>query len=213
MADIEDRVRDLLEHRASDVEPRPSVPPSLARRVRRRLAAYAAIGSVVVVVLVGGAAAALRDVPGAPVVQPGESGASISACAADQLAASATVEGAAGTREGAIAVRNISDSACLVRGAPEVSLADADGTALTSGIDFATEPPTSGEIQLEARDTVYVAFRWSNWCAGVDPIQWRLVAPGGGLVDVRGLGSDLPPCNGPGMPSTVELRPYSTRAG
>jgi hypothetical protein len=212
MADIEDRVRDLLEHRAGDVEPR-SVPPALMRRVRRRLAAYAAIGSIVVVVLVAGAAAALRDVPGAPVVRPGVSGASISACAADQLTASAAVEGAAGSREGVIAVRNISDIACLLRGAPEVSLADADGTALTTGIDVTTEPATSTDVELEGGDTANLSFRWSNWCAGVDPIQWRLVAPGGGLVDVRGLGSDLPPCNGPGMPSTIDLHPYTTRAG
>jgi len=212
MADIEDRVRDLLEHRAGDVQP-PSVPPALMRRVRRRLAAYAAVASIVVVVVVGGATAALRDVPGAPVVQPAVTGSSVSACAADQLAASATVEGAAGSREGAIALRNISDIACVVRGAPEVSLADADGAALTSGIDFTTQPATSNDIELQTGDTAYVSFRWSNWCAGVDPIQWRLVAPGGGLVDVAGVGSDLPPCNGPGMPSTVELRPYTTRAG
>jgi hypothetical protein len=61
-----------------------------------------------------------------------------------------------------------------------------------------------------------VRIRWSNWCPdGRSAPLWRLEIPGGGTVDVmNGLDSvSPPPCNGPGLPSTIEEGPFEPGLG
>jgi hypothetical protein len=216
MPDIEDQVRDLLERRAADVAPRVTVPPRLVRRAHGRFVAYATIAAIVAAIVLSGVLAALDSSPEAPVLRPGgtssvSSASSSVACAADQLEAVATVEGAAGSREGTITLRNLSAAACESRTAPIVSLADASGSPLTSGIEILPVEAPNGEITLLPGQTASMSFRWSNWCAA-DPPIWRLSAPTGGQVVISGVGNDAPPCNGPGEPSTIEVRAFEVDA-
>jgi hypothetical protein len=222
MPDMEDKVRDLLERRASDVEPNVTVPPTLARRAHRRFAAFAGVAAVVVVVLVAGAAAALRNVPGAPVDQPGGDGQSPSAvvagCTADDLTASATLEGAAGSREGAILVENASATTCTLESAPAVALLGTDGLPVSTIVNVVqTEPAWRVDgrsapdgwpvVTLAPGDKASLRVSWSNWCGDPSP-TWTLVLADGSSVQVANIGVDAPPCNGPGQPSTIQIGPF-----
>ena len=208
MPELEERVRDLLERRAADVGPRLDVPPTLVRRARWRSLTYAAVTCAVVVAVAVGATVAVRSMPAAPADQPGDTGADApSACAADQLTATAVVEGAAGSRVGTITLTNASAATCTLVGRPSFSLVGRDGNAITSGIRFMPKAQPS-EVTLSPGETATVTYGWSNWCPTGPPPSWRMEAPGGGQISVAGLGSDEPPCNGPGQPSIVEYGAY-----
>jgi hypothetical protein len=212
MSDLEDRVRDLLERRAADVGPRLDVPPTLVQRARWRSLTYAVVTCVVVVAVAVGATVALRSIPEAPVDRPGDTGANApSACAADQLTASAVVEGAAGSRVGTITLSNASAATCTLAGRPSFSLVGRDGNPITSGIRFMPKAQPS-EVVLSPGQTATVMFGWSNWCSAGPPPSWGMEAPGGGQISVAGLGPDEPPCNGPGQPSIVEYGAYEVSA-
>src|SRR5262245_27550354 len=208
MPDLEDRVRELLERRAADVGPRLEVPPTLVRRARWRFVAYAAVTCVVAVAVVAGAAAAWRALPEAPVDHPGDTGAETpGACVADQLAASAPVEGAMGSVDGTITLTNASASTCELSGRPSFSLLEPSGDPVTSGIRFMPREGPAGRLTLAPGQTSTVTYGWSNWCLPDQP-TWVMEAPGGGPVPIADLGPEMPPCNGPGQPSIVEYGPY-----
>jgi Domain of unknown function (DUF4232) len=212
MPDLEGRVRDLLERRAADVGPRLDVPPTLVRRARWRSLTYAVVTCAVVVAVAVGATVALRSMPEAPVDRPGDTGANApSACAADQLTATAVVEGAAGSRDGTITLTNASGTICKLAGRPSFSLVGQDGNPITSGIRFMPMEVPPSEITLRPGQSAAVTYGWSNWCEGPPP-SWRMEAPGSGQVPVAGLGPDAPPCNGPGEPSIVEYGAYEVPA-
>jgi uncharacterized protein DUF4232 len=216
MPDLEDRVRDLLERRAADVGPRLEVPPTLVRRARLRFVAYAAVACVVIAVAAVGAGAAIRAMPSAPVERPGDnSGAPYAppgTCGADQLAASGTVEGAMGSRDGTITVRNASSTACVMDGKPAVVLEDQTGAPITDGVEISTGQAPKASITLQPGQTAQVTYQWSNWCGADAAPTWHLVAPAGGEVTIGGVGSEAPPCNGPGFPSTITLGSYEVPA-
>jgi hypothetical protein len=212
MPDLEERVRDLLERRAADVGPRLEVPPTLVRRARLRFVAYAAIACVVIAVVAVGAGAAIRAMPSAPVEHPGVENSSApyvppGGCSADQLAATGTVEGAAGSRDGTITVRNTSATTCVVNGWPSVVLEHANGAPITDGVEISTGPGPKASITLRPGQTTQFTYQWSNWCL-TDTPTWRLSAAAGGQVTIEGVGAEAPPCNGPGMPSTITLGAY-----
>ncbi len=213
MPDLEERVRDLLERRAADVGPRLEVPPTLVARARWRSVAYAAVACVVVAVVAVGGGAAIRAMPSATVEQPGGQNSRApyvppGACRGDQLAASGTVEGAAGSRDGTISVRNTSATTCVMGGRPEIALEDATGAPITDGVEVSTGPSPKASITLQPGQTAQFQYGWSNWCGTDTAPTWQLVAPAGGKVTVDAVGSEAPPCNGPGLPSTITIGSY-----
>ena len=240
MNDVIDELREVLHRRADEVPPHREVPGALVNRSRRRIALNALGVAVTVVVLAGAAFAGVRAL-GGPVARepgagpPGTSSTPPSAspdapCMSAQLRAVGSFEGAAGSREGAIAVTNRSDEPCTLRGTPAITLLDQNLEPITSGIQFTDAPPgwvanglptpagwpvvnlaPGGSASVSAS----VRIRWSNWCPdGRAAPAWRMEAPGGGTAPVSGLDSlGPPPCNGPGQPSTVEVGPFEPSAG
>jgi len=218
MPDIEQEVRALLERRANDVPPHADVPPTLVRRARTRFAVYAAGVAVAVVLVAGVGLAALRSAPEGPVTTPGDTSptvASAAACSADQLTARAELEGAMGSREGAIILTNTGDEACVLSGTPIPVLTSDQGLASVQVDDAEPAWRVNGAMAPDGWPDVTVApmfeaavrVRWSNWCEASAP-TWALHLPGGSNVGVDGIGGDVPPCNGPGQPSTVEIGPF-----
>ena len=132
---------------------------------------------------------------------------------------SATLEGAAGSREGAITVVNRSTVACTLAGTPTPILRDAQSLAPVSTqvtvtqsepawrVDKQPEPPGWPVVTLGAGERATVRVGWSNWC-GSTPVAWSLALPSGDSFEVRDIGLDAPPCNGPGQPSTIEIGPF-----
>jgi hypothetical protein len=231
MNDLRDDLRDLFQRKAGEVPPHRDVPRSLTTRSRRRIALNAIGVGLTVVALAGGVLAGLRAIgtsaeqPGghpssSPSVQPSPS-TTLEACTAGQLRAVGTMEGAAGSREGGVRLENLSDATCALRGRPAVTLLDHSLQPITSGVTFISSPPgwktnrlpkPAGwpVVTLRTGESAFVRIRWSNWCPDGRPAPlWHLAVTGGGAVDVNGFDAlGPPPCNGPGLPSTIEVGPF-----
>ncbi|MEA2460609.1 MAG: hypothetical protein QOH90_786 [Actinomycetota bacterium] len=131
------------------------------------------------------------------------------------------MEGAAGSREGSLAVSNFSDTTCTLSGTPEITLLDDNLDPITSGVVFSPSPaqweadgspqPQSWPtVTLNPGDAASVRIRWSNWCPdGRSAPLWRIQFSDGGYLDVNGMDAVAPPpCNGATQPSTIEVGPF-----
>jgi len=137
------------------------------------------------------------------------------------------MQGAAGSRGGAIGATNFSDKTCTTQGRPTITLLDRHLHPITSGVTFASSPPGWAVnrspkpagwpvVTLRPGHTASFRVRWSNWCPdGRAAPLWRIHVPGGGTVDVaNGMDSvSPPPCNGRGQSSTIEVGPFEPSAG
>ena len=223
MTDLRDDLRELLQRRADKVPPHRGVPRSLAGRARRRIALNALGVGLAVVVLAGGAFAGVRAIGTSTTPSQGIAGqrthhgrhsppaTAPSACTAGQLRAVGSMQGAMGSREGGITLTNFSDTTCTLQGTPTIELLDQNLQPITSGVTFSASPAGWPVVTLHAGDAALVRIRWGNWCPqGRAAPLWRVDIPGGGSVDVVNGMDQLgpPPCNGPGLPSTVEVGPF-----
>jgi hypothetical protein len=130
------------------------------------------------------------------------------ACGAgDFLIASDPWDAAAGSRGTRIVFRVVdSTPACVLPAFAGAEITDADGTFLVRGTwrTMAAHDVTAG-TQLE------VGVSWSNWC-GAPPADPRLVL----LLDTDvvpvdpagGAGILVPPCNGPGQPTVLNVTEF-----
>ena len=161
MDDMEGQVRELLRRRAEDVPPQLDVPPELAGRGHRRFAVNALGAVVVAAVLVAGVFAGLRTIGPEPVTQPGITGppvVSTPTCSPSQITATPALEGAMGSREGSIDLKNASVDTCTLEGTSTLTLLDGSGAPIDSGVTFDEVDPT-----WVVNDT-----RAAGWLAGGD---------------------------------------------
>jgi hypothetical protein len=220
MNDVDDQVRDLLREKAHDIPPNLEVPGSLTTRVRRRIALNALAVTVTVVVVAAGAFGTLRAIRSRSSETAGTP-----ACTSAHVRAVVSLEGAAGSREGTIELTNTS-ATCALKGTPTLKLLDQDLHPIVSGITFESvpagwevggspEPPGWPVVSLAQDDSASVRVRWSNWCVGGNGSpHWRIAIPGSGDVDVEGIDAiAIPPCNGPELPSTIEVGPFEPHLG
>jgi len=223
---LDEEVRTLLHQKADDVRPHGSIPPALRRRVGMRIALNAtAAGGVVVVIVIGavfGTRALTRPAAGGFANKSSPAPAAATArCTAGQLRAVGTLEGAAGSRIGSITLTNLSNNTCTLTGTPTIRLLDGDLHPITSGVTFGTSPADwqanalaepSGwpVVTLAPFKAAMIRIDWSNWCPqGRSAPMWQVVIPGSSTDDVNGFEAlGPPPCNGPGMPSTIERGPF-----
>ncbi|HET7483409.1 MAG TPA: DUF4232 domain-containing protein [Actinomycetota bacterium] len=250
---MNEELRALLRAKANEVPSYDEVPRRLTRRVRRRIARNAVVLTATVAVIAGGAFTGVRALTTAgpagigPATTPSASptptpsathsspaptsptSPSPAACTASQLRAVGLLEGAAGSREGAIGVTNLSDRPCTLEGTPTIALFDENQQPIDSGVEFSSSPPgwvVDGSSEprgwpvvtlAPGKGTASVRIRWSNWCPQGRPTPlWRMVLHGNGrldedagTLDVYGLdAAEAPPCNGPGQPSTIEVGPF-----
>jgi hypothetical protein len=147
-------------------------------------------------------------------------------CAVSDLRVSAALQAAAGSREGDLVFTNTSAGACALQGSPVIRLFTQRSAPIASDVSFLTSPPSwvvdhlpkpKGWPVITVRPgrAASVRVRWSNWCiAGGEVPVWRV-----GIADVMtapvvGIdASSVPPCNGPALPSTIEVGPFEPRAG
>jgi hypothetical protein len=218
--DVDDQVRDLLREKAHEIPPNLEAPRSLTTRVRRRIALNALAVTVMVLVVAAGAFGTLRAVRSRPSETAGTG-----PCTSAHLRAVATMEGAAGSREGTIELTNTS-ATCALKGTPILTLLDQDQHPIVSGISFVSvasawqvaaspQPPGWPVVTLAQDESASVRVRWSNWCQeGNAAPHWRIGIPGSGEVDVEGIDeTSIPPCNGPDLPSTIEVGPFEPISG
>ena len=218
MNEIDEEIRQMLRERSGDVAPRFEVPRSLTTRTRRRIAVNAIAVAATVVFASAGAFAGFRAV-----IRGHEPETSITApvaCLSTQLRATASMEGAMGSRAGAIRLTNASSDVCVLRGAPTIRLFEGNGDGIASGIAFLRgepmwkkdalpEPAGWPTVTLQPGDSASVQVRWSNWCPDGRPAPGWRVALADGSIGVDGMQDGFPPpCNGEGQPSTIEVGPF-----
>lgn len=220
MNHVDQEVRDLLREKANDVPPNLDLPRSLTTRVRRRIALNALAVTATVVVVAAGAFGTIRAFRSQPSETEGTP-----ACTSADVRAVVSLQGAAGSREGTIELTNTS-ATCALKGTPTLHLLDEDLHPIVSGITFvsvASQWQVAGSPQplgwpvvtLAQDESASVRVRWSNWCQGGNaPPHWRIRVPGSGQVDVEGIDeTNIPPCNGPDLASTIEVGPFEPHQG
>jgi hypothetical protein len=228
MNQIQDEVRELPPHL--------DVPESMKGRVRRRIALNALAAGLMIAIIAGGAVVGLRAI-GATNDQPADGGGSrtrvpitsptsTDPCTSGQLRATGSMEGAAGSRDGAVQLTNLSDATCTLTGTPTVTVLDPNQQPISTGVTFGSTPPGWDAnarptpagwpvVTLAPGDIASVRVSWSNWCPqGRAAPLWQLTIPGSGSVDVTGFDAlDPPPCNGAGLGSTIDVGPFEPNLG
>jgi hypothetical protein len=86
------------------------------------------------------------------------------------------------------------------------------GTEPAWRVDGDTAPDGWPDVTVAPAFQASLRVRWSNWCGDAVP-AWALHLDGGSNVAVDGIGADVPPCNGSGQPSTVEIGPFEPLQG
>jgi hypothetical protein len=201
----------MLRTKADEVPRHGAVPGSLTRRVRFRLAGNALALGLIIVLLGAGTFVGARALsgPGSPKLvppasrrtmhpTPGSTPTSSTSplpCPLKSYRATGTLEGAAGSREGAITFTNFSDVSCTLQGRPTITLfkevpyGTQGGFVLrpiTSGVTYtsapagwvvnaAPTPPGWPVVTLAPGKAAQVRIRWSNWCPD-RRLQARLAA-------------------------------------
>src|SRR5437016_14202586 len=121
MSPVDDDLRELLLQKAGQIPTHGEVPRSLVRRARRRIAMNSIGVGLAIVALAGGAFASVRAIqqqhpkPGPFTTNP-PAAVTPSACTAGQLRAVGSMEGAAGSREGAVRLTHHSNKTCPLGG-------------------------------------------------------------------------------------------------
>ncbi|MGN6672025.1 MAG: DUF4232 domain-containing protein [Thermomicrobiales bacterium] len=140
------------------------------------------------------------------------SGQVVAACQAAHLSASLVMQGAAGSREGAIQLINETAAPCSLSGRPQAQLVDENSAPITDVTitDAPRDPATEGvtTVGVGRGQAFAIRVRWSNYCGRpVDKAQVVLLFPGG--VPVYADWASVPPCLGAGEGSTFSVGPYA----
>ncbi|HEY7590503.1 MAG TPA: DUF4232 domain-containing protein [Candidatus Limnocylindrales bacterium] len=120
-------------------------------------------------------------------------------------------EGAAGSRIAQVELTNAGSDPCQVAAVMRPQLVDARGSILLDG----ATPADASVLTIGIGDVLTTSVRASNYC-GADPTMPVTVAfdlgDGTRIVAAPAAsGTDLPPCNGPGQPGTIEMQPWQSR--
>jgi hypothetical protein len=215
----------VLRDRAAEVPFLQEAPPNMLVRARWRivrngLTSVVATGVIVVAVSagLGSLRTPMNQVPATSTPAP-----STPSCTAADLRATAALEGAAGSVEGAIDLTNLSAEPCTLEGQPAVTLYSSAGHELSLDVapvepqwqaDGASPPEGWPVVRLRPGSAAAIRVRWTNPCPQLeDPALWRVDLPGGrGTLDVSGADA-IPPCNGTAELSRLEVGPFEPSAG
>ena len=112
--------------------------------------------------------------------------------------------GAAGSRGSDIVVRNRGTAACVLPAAPAVAIVDEAGN-----VQLSTPPEAGAGPSVQPGGSVGFSIVVGNWCDQEVSLPLHVsMALASGSVDIGGLSletvDDLPPCNGPGQPASLE---------
>ncbi len=148
------------------------------------------------------ASSQVATVAATPTTPP--SAAATSACRAADLAWSTDAwGGAAGSTGTTVLARGVTSlNRCTIDGSATLELRDANGNVVAT----ATAPRTT--VVVMSRVVIEMGIHWSNWCQSTprSPLSMTLRLPGDStdvpLTPATG-GILVPPCNGPGQPSSL----------
>jgi hypothetical protein len=226
------RLEHVLRERAAEVPSFQEMPSTMLARARRRILRNALASVAAAALVIAGASVGLAGLgalrgPNGP-VPGGHSSppptASSRPCVAADLRADASLQGAAGSVVGSIDVTNLGPATCTLEGRPILTLLSSPGHELNVRVDpakpqwrvdGASAPRGWPVVSLRSGSAAAIRVMWTNPCPQLtDPALWKVdLAGGGGSLDVLGAGITPPPCNGPTLPSTLEVGPFEPSAG
>jgi hypothetical protein len=106
-------------------------------------------------------------------------------------------------------VTNTGSNPCALAGPPRAALIDGSGTVLVAS----TGPVGGGaDVELAAGAGARLLVAVANWCVDPPraPVSIGLTMPDGSQLVVEpaaGGTFEPPPCNGPGLPASIEVQP------
>jgi hypothetical protein len=215
------RLETTLRDKAAEVAYAQSAPPSMLARARRRIARNAALSVVAVVVVLGGTSAGIASLRGPDVAVPASPTSPVLAsCAAADVRVTPVLDGAAGSIEGEIDLRNAGAATCTLRGRPTVALIGPDGPLSVDvtdvpaqwQVDGAASPAGWPVVTLGPGETAAIRVRWSNQCPQIQgEVTWRIgLGPGG--APTSEASDRVPPCLGSAEPPLLEAGPFEPAA-
>jgi hypothetical protein len=151
---------------------------------------------------------ALTTAPTEPTTEP-----TPTAEASDECGLQAAItgwEGAAGSRIATIQLTSAGPLGCSIPAVPSARLVDAIGRVLAQVVNR----DTGTSIAIRTGDIVTTLASVSNVCGDppTPPVAIELDLGGMGIVTARPSGSldtTVPPCNGPGQPSEMEIQGWT----
>jgi hypothetical protein len=226
------RLEHVLRERAAEVPFPQGVPPKMLARARRRIVRNALASVVAAGLIIVGASAGLAGLGvlrGPNTVLPGGHSSppavSTRSCVAADLRASASLQGAAGSVVGSIDVTNVGARTCTLEGRPLLTIFSSPGHEVTLRVvgtapqwkaDGASPPRGWPVVRLRPRAAAAIRVQWTNACPQLaGPALWSVdLGSGNGTLDVFGADAvSPPPCNGPALPSTLEVGPFEPSVG
>ncbi|MDQ2742206.1 MAG: DUF4232 domain-containing protein [Chloroflexota bacterium] len=167
-----------------------------------------------VMLLPGAAGAHMSHSLRTPRVDRAPAAAAYRLCQASSLRGLVELQGAAGQRGGQATLTNRGTQVCVVQGIPRTTIVRRNGRALRvrqlPGNSAPNGVPVSAVELVPGQQTIAM-IQWSNYC-GPNPGKTHLVMrlPGGGALPVPAVGFSgptipVPPCLGPGQPSTLSV--------
>jgi hypothetical protein len=226
------RLENVFRERAAEVPSLQLMPTTMLARARRRIVRNALVSVVAAGLIVAGASVglaglgALRGPNG--VVPRGHSSspppASTRSCVGADLRATASLQGAAGSVVGSIDLTNLAAGTCTLEGRPILTLFSSPGHQVKVRVvpgapqwraDGASAPRGWPVVSLRPGSAAAIRVRWTNPCPQLtEPALWKVdLGRGKGALDVLGAAISPPPCNGPTIPSTLEVGPFEPSAG
>jgi hypothetical protein len=227
MSDDRERLDEVLRDKASEVPQFQELPEKTAKRAKRRVGRNVASSVIVAGFILIAVSLGVSNLHKPAQVVPGGStdtgtptvpGAM---CDFANLAAKGNLQGAAGSVEGSIDLTNVGSSSCSLTGRPTVSFQTAAGDPVTGDPitaedgapwwkkDGASPPPGWPVVTLDPGSSAAVSIRWSNQCPQIDGAVVWTISDGTSSVQVDPSTTSLvPPCNGSGEPTTLEVGPY-----
>ena len=163
--------------------------------------------------------------PGKPTPRPVPPG--TRSCAAADLTATASWEGATGSMAGGIGVTNVSSTACVIDGPPKLVVILAGTTTMQTAyvaVDAAgpagTTPPGPGLLEPGDRGDWWLF--WTNWCGNpLVPTDVLVTLPDGSgplhavpdtTISGAAVGLSRPRCDAPESPSSLTAMAFEYRA-
>jgi hypothetical protein len=212
------RLEAALREKAAEIPYAQTVPPALLARSRRRIARNTTLSLVAVIAVISIASTGIAALRRPEAVGPASRspGTAVAGCAAADLRVTPVLDGAAGSIEGSIDLRNAGDQTCTLQGRPSVALVDSDGTLAIDPtdvppqwqVDGASAPAGWPVVSLAPGDSAAIRVRWSNQCPQVQgSVTWQVGLGAGGTS--ASSGSDrVPPCLGSAEGPLLEVGPF-----
>jgi hypothetical protein len=211
------RLEAALREKAAEIPYAQTVPPALVTRSRRRIARNATLSVVAAIAVISIASTGVAALRRPEAVGPASpSGSAVAGCAAADLRVTPVLDGAAGSIEGAIDLRNAGDQTCTLHGRPSVALVGSNGPLAVDPtdvpaqwqVDGAAAPAGWPVVSLAPGDSAAIRVRWSNQCPQVQgSVTWQIGLGEGGTS--ASFGSDrVPPCLGSAEAPLLEVGPF-----